>query len=313
MCLAAILALLISLLSATLDPIYFRVHERYDGSVKIEAVVTDIDSSRAYETTLDLKTKRIDEVSFGSYKLKMSLSPYEAKGLSAGSVICFEGELLPFESSGSFHAEAYYASRGFSARVSHVGEIEIVERRAVLDFGYLRELIARKTVMQSGEEAASLFIALFTGERDMLSENLRLDFTRLGINHVLALSGMHLAILSALFDKLLRLLLLGKKPRVLLLGAIVFFYMAMTGFSASVTRAGVMHIITSLTFLLASPRDSFTSLCFAVFLIVLVEPYAIRDIGLWLSALATLGVIEAAELCRRKYKRWCYRPEPRLR
>ena len=310
-CLFAISALLISLLSAALYPTYFRLNERFSGTVKVEAVVTEVYSSSYNEAILDIRTKRIDGSACGAHKLKMYLTPSEAQGLSEGAIIRFDGKFLPFENSGSFDAERYYASRGFSSQVSPSSKIEIIGHRNYIDFDHLRELIARKTIMQSGEESASLFIALFTGERDLLSENLRLDFTRLGINHVLALSGMHLAILSALLEKLLCRISLGKKPRLIIIAAIVLFYMAMTGFSASVTRAGIMLVLTSITYHLSSPRDSFTSLCIAVFLIVLAEPYSITDLGLWLSALATLGVIAAAELGRRKYKRWCYRPEPR--
>lgn len=310
-CLLAAFALCISLLAATIYPIYFRVHERYRGTVKIEAIVTNLDNSRPYETVLDIKTERIEGDRVGAHRLKMSLAPDEAVGILLGSVIVFDGELAAFESSDDFDAESYYSSRGFSSMAIVGGDIEITGREKIPDFGRLRDLISRKTVLQSGKEAASLFSALFTGERDHLSEDLRLDFTRIGINHVLALSGMHLAILAALLDKLLRVMGLGKKPRLLLLSAAVVFYMAMTGFSSSVTRAGIMLIITSLSFLFSSSRDSFTSLCVAVFLILLVEPYAYSDISLWLSALATLGVMEAANLGKRKTKRWCYTPEPR--
>ena len=307
----AVSALLLSLIAALLYPVYFRVHERFAGRVEVVAVVTDITETEYNGRSLDLKTVRIAGRRAGTHRLKMNLTESEAADFSIGSVIAFEGELLAFESTDGFDAEAYYATRGFAARAIADGDIETVGHKNLPDFGFLREAIERKAVYQSGKEAASLFCALFTGERDHLSEKLRLDFTRIGINHVLALSGMHLAILSALLEKLLRVLGLGKKPRALLLVLAVLFYMAMTGFSASVTRAGIMLIIVSVTFLCSSTRDSFTSLCVAVFLIVLAEPYAVSDLSLWLSALATLGVIAAASLGRRRQRRWCYRPEPR--
>ena len=307
----AVLALCISLALAMIFPYVFRVQERYTDTVEIEAVVIEIGTSKIYESVLDIKTKSIDGDNLGSYKLKATVSPESAKNLTRGSVISFRARLLSFENSDSFDADSYYTSRGFSARAEIAGDIEVTGSVSLPDFAYLRELIARKTILQSGEESASLFIALFTGERDLLSEDLRLAFTRIGINHVLALSGMHLAILSALLERLLRAIGIGKKTRLFTLALTVLGYMALTGFSSSVTRAGIMLIITSATFLFASSRDSFTSLCVAVAVILLFEPYAARDIGLWLSALATLGVLEAGNLGRRKTQRWCYRPEPR--
>ena len=144
-----------------------------------------------------------------------------------------------------------------------------------------------------------MFTALFTGERDYLSGNLTLNFTRTGINHVLALSGMHLAILALIVNRLLSLLKLGKKTRLLVTAILVIFYMAMTGFSSSVTRAGIMLAVACGLFLLSSTRDSVTALCVAIFTICIIEPYAIYDIGLWLSAFATLGVIEAGAIVGR--------------
>jgi competence protein ComEC len=67
--------------------------------------------------------------------------------------------------------------------------------------------------------------------------------------------------------------------------------MALTGFPASVMRAGIMLIFTSLMFLLSHRVDSISSMFIAVVVIIIAEPYAIFDIGLWLSMFATLGIL----------------------
>ena len=294
---AAASALVLSILvSSIYFGLWFRAYERFDGEVEVEAVVTDISESSFPGAIITLKTKNINGAAFSRYKLRATLDADEATLVRKGAVVKFKCRLAAFEGDESFDAESYYTSRGYSAKAIDISDIVVTGKVFLLDFSRLREDISRRSILLSGKDAGALFTALFTGERDYLSENLRLNFTRTGINHVLALSGMHLAILALIVSRLLSLLKLGKKPRLLVTALLVIFYMAMTGFSSSVTRAGIMLAVTCGLFLLSSTRDSVTALCVAVFTICIVEPYAIYDIGLWLSAFATLGVIEAGAI-----------------
>ena len=129
------------------------------------------------------------------------------------------------------------------------------------------------------------------GEREYLSSETRHDFARVGLSHVLALSGMHLAILSFAIEMLLSRLGVMKKPRKIVQIIFVLVYMTLTGFPASVMRAGIMLIISSLLFLLSRRADSITSLFISITVILIAEPYATFDIGLWLSVFATLGIL----------------------
>lgn len=309
----AFLALALSFLFSHLYfDCWFNVYDRFDGEVEVEATVIEIDRPVFYSTTLTFKTASINGEPFtSSYRLRATVSPEKATYLAKGKTVRFTCELQDFEDSYDFDAGAYYTARGISANAEIVGEIEVTGETAVHDFSHLRELISRRITMLSGAEAGSLFTALFTGDREGLSGVLRLNFTRIGICHVLALSGMHLAILSALLSKLFTLLRVGRKPNLVITSLLIIFYMAMTGFSASVTRSGIMLILTGCLFLLASSRDAVTALSVSVFVICLVEPYSIYDLGLWLSAFATLGVLEAGALGRRKYESWQYTPLPR--
>ena len=294
---AAASALVLSILvSSIYFGLWFRAYDRFEGEVEVEAVVTEVAATSFPGAAVTLKTRSIDGAPFSSYKLRATLDAEEASRVRKGSVVKFRCRLAPFEGDESFDAESYYTSRGYSAKVTDISDIVVIGENFVLDFSRLREDISRRSILLAGKDAGALFTALFTGERDYLSENLRLNFTRTGINHVLALSGMHLAILALIVSRLLSLLKLGKKPRLLITALLVIFYMTMTGFSSSVTRAGIMLAVTCGLFLLSSTRDSVTALCMAVFTICSVEPYAIYDIGLWLSAFATLGVIEAGAI-----------------
>ena len=294
---ALILSLLVSFLYFGL---WFRAYERFDGEVEIEAVVTEVRESSFPGATVTLKTRSINGAPFSRYKLLASLDAEEASLVRKGSVISLKCRLTAFEGDDSFDAESYYTSRGYSAKARDINNIAVIGKTSVLDFSRFRETISRRSILLAGYDEGALFTALLTGDKYYLSGNLTLNFTRTGINHVLALSGTHLVILSVIVSRLLSLFKIGKKPRLLITATLAIFYVAMTGFSSSVTRAGIMLAVAYALFLLSSSQDSLTALCVSVFVICTIEPYAIYDIGLWLSAFATLGVIEAGAIIGRE-------------
>ena len=217
----------------------------------------------------------------------------DAKGVIRGARICFKTVLDGF----SDESYTYNISNGINAYAGDVKDLKILEYTSTLSlkFEKLREYLTRYTINLSNSETGAILSALLLGERDYLPDQLRLDFKRIGISHILALSGMHLAILSLGIGKALSLMGIRKKTRVAVTGVFVMIYMALTGFSVSVVRAGLMLIISSILYLLSRTKDSLTSLSLAVVIICIASPNAIMDISLWLSALATFGIIAFSE------------------
>lgn len=140
--------------------------------------------------------------------------------------------------------------------------------------------------------------AMAAGDRSGLTKPLKTAYRAAGVSHLLVVSGLHLTLLCGAF--------LGNRPcggrwrRQKAVGAmlLVVFMMGMTGFTPSVTRAGIAVLIFYLGAILLQPADSLTSLGIAAVLISLQGPYALCDLGLQLSFTATLGVILATRAAR---------------
>ncbi len=143
-------------------------------------------------------------------------------------------------------------------------------------------------------EEYALVSALILGNKSELSSQTKDNFQKLGLSHMLAVSGLHLSILIASFDMLIGRLKINKKKKYFLMIGIVFLYAGITGFSSSVKRAAFMLIVFYITFLVSKSSDSITSLCFSTAFICVLSPGAVFDIGLWLSALSTYGILEVA-------------------
>lgn len=145
--------------------------------------------------------------------------------------------------------------------------------------------------------------ALVIGDRNRLStEDFEL-FSNAGVSHVLALSGLHISVILLSLNTVLEMFSARKKIYIVSATATVLFYMALTGFSHSVVRAGIMAIFSMAAELLHNHGDSIDSVCVALFIILLRDPYAIGSVSLQLSFLATLGIILLAAPLMRKIKK----------
>lgn len=301
----AICACVTILFSFIYFDLWFKAHDRYEGEVTVIARVEDIKPS-SYNNAIYLKTDRVNDTPFSEYNLILYLDKNEYYGFSIGSKVKLTGVIEAFTNEQNFDAESYYTARGISGVINNISCFEITDIGSyplsykITDF---RESICRRIIYASNKDVGGLLCALLLGEKDYLPIGTKLDFSRIGISHILALSGMHLAILAIGFSRLLKFFKVGKKPATLFTIIFTLLYMTLTGFSVSVTRAGIMLIVSSLLFLLSQTHDSMTSLFIAVSIICIIEPYSIFDISLWLSAFATLGIVVMTEYHNEKYKK----------
>ena len=131
-------------------------------------------------------------------------------------------------------------------------------------FKRANEFLDKRLEDNLNSDTYALFSALLLGNKDNLSPSVRRDFARIGLSHVLALSGMHLTLLTTLFSFALSFLKIPKPIKLVLLIFAIGFFVALTGFSDSCVRAGLMMAIYFSLRLLGKSTDSFTSLFLSV-------------------------------------------------
>src|SRR5699024_9163331 len=105
---------------------------------------------------------------------------------------------------------------------------------------------------------------------------------------LLALSGLHIAIVCGIFSFFFRKLCIPTRPRALLTILVVVSYLTLTGFPYSAIRAALMAIFVQAAKFFRRESDRINSLLFAAVLILLFNPHAIFDMGFTLSFSATL-------------------------
>lgn len=154
--------------------------------------------------------------------------------------------------------------------------------------------LAARLRLFAGREGGALLSALLLGREDDLGDTVIRDFKRLGLSHVLALSGMHLTLLCATLSRLLLAMQIRRDVRSCLQLVFVAGYVLLTGVSISVLRAAVMLALAFLARALFAEADPLTCLWGAAALICLISPAALLDIGLWMSVFATLAMLFSA-------------------
>ena len=298
----SLVALCVALLLSALWSALFYPAQYYDKTVKLEGRIYDIDHSGTSSSKMIFKTDKINGKK-DRHTLILNIDKYKVTEFRKYDVVIMDAVISEFSNSDDgFDGKSYYVSNGYSAYISDVEAFEIIENkpdRIDAFFKGLQLKISNKLKLTTDYETGAFLSALIVGDRSDLSGNTKLNFARLGISHILALSGMHLAILSVGVNLLLVRLGVKKKLRVTIMILLVSFYMGLTGFSASVVRSGLMLIISSMLFLLSTKADSLTSLAISVSLIVAFSPTSVFDLSLWLSAFATLGVIVYSEIAEK--------------
>ncbi len=128
-------------------------------------------------------------------------------------------------------------------------------------------------------------ITVLLGDRTYLDSSTREIFADAGVAHVLALSGMHMAIIGGIFlCFLFPFNFAGKyKVRYLLTATMLWLYACITGMAPSTVRACVMVTFATMAIILERKRYVFNSLFAAVLIILLFSPSTLYDIGFQLS------------------------------
>ncbi len=178
--------------------------------------------------------------------------------------------------------------------------IEDVSNKTI--FESINEFLDKRFEKHLNEETSSLLGALFLGNREDLDASTNKEFTRLGISHILSLSGMHLTIIAFIFSLLIGLLSLHRVANNLLIILSIIIFTAITGFSESCVRAAIMLIVFYTIDIFGVESDNISTLLLSVTLICVVKPYLLFSVSLQLSFLCMLACFVSSKFIYKSKK-----------
>jgi competence protein ComEC len=138
--------------------------------------------------------------------------------------------------------------------------------------------------------------ALLVGDKKDVDKETWEAYSKVGVVHIIAISGMHISgiynFLLLLFGKLLPKKFQRKKSIAIIAAMLgMWIFALLTGLPASIMRACVMYTFIGIGALLGRGKDTFNMLCISALLLLAYEPYWLIDPGFILSYAALLGIL----------------------
>lgn len=161
----------------------------------------------------------------------------------------------------------------------------------------LADFFSQKTQTLYGGDTGVLAKGLVIGGSSDFSDNLKNALKSSGTSHLVAVSGYNVSIFAVIMFNAVRNLFSRRIAVVLSLITVIGFCI-LSGATASVIRASIMAGAYIIGKIIGRRGAALNSLLFAAFVMVLLNPYILWDIGFELSAAAMAGIILAEPLIK---------------
>ncbi len=195
-----------------------------------------------------------------------------------------------------------------------VREVQTIDCTASPSLGHrlarLRLALAAKYRSSMSDTVGPVAAALVTGVRGMISKPVREAFRHSGLAHMLAISGLHMALFAGSIYALLRFLAAlwpglvlrrdVRKPCAIIALLAATGYLALSGGSVATQRAYIMLAIFFLAILLDRPAVTMRNVLWAAVFVLLWRPYAIMQVGFQMSFAAVMALVAVYEVWQRR-------------
>ncbi len=142
-----------------------------------------------------------------------------------------------------------------------------------------------------GPEFSGFIKAILIGDRSDLPENIESDFIKTGTVHVLAISGLNVALIAVLLIWASNLMRLSKRYALAATAIFLVFYSFVAGSSPPIIRAVMMFCIFVTGYLMYRETDILNSLSVAALLMLLYNPIVIFDPSFQLTFASLVSIV----------------------
>lgn len=255
-------------------------------------------------------------------KINLSIYGSAENGPKFGDIILFKSSIKPvrnFMNPGAFDYEKFLKLKAiYGTAYTDSRKIKILTRPDQVRFFscLIRKIEKLRTEYYyfilnhtNRSNPGKILASLVTGKKEVLCSDVRDLFSKAGISHLLAISGLHLSIVSTLFFYLFyqclsvipALLIAGRSKKLAGILTLVplIGYAIFSGFSPSTQRAFLMISVLLFSFVSEKEKDILSSLSVAGILILLMDSSALFSISFQLSFIAVMFIICGVSLLKK--------------
>lgn len=224
------------------------------------------------------------------FRCDTSLSPRSADMLYALFYV------RPYNPTASSHYERTMSRQGFAAELRYMsGSLisrSVDERSLGEELSHLA--LSRLEALPLSEESRGVVEATTTAHTSSLSASLRHIYSRSGMAHLLAISGLHIGFVLLFAMLIFRWVVLFRHGQIVLSVVVlvaVWLFALMAGLSPSVSRAAIMLTLYESLTLFARRSLALERLSFAALVMLLVDAGMLYDVGFQFSFVAVLAIV----------------------
>jgi competence protein ComEC len=286
------------------------IHHEWDSDKAVYvASVCDIPRVKGKTIQATVNVEKVKDVATGSWKpvnkqillywMPDSMQP----PLQCGDRICFRAHVgMPMSDADftGFDYGQYLQRQGISGTaIVYSGYWRKLLQPSTPTFKMqalmLREQIVKKFRTWSLEDdVLAIISALTVGDKSKLTREIKATYNAAGVSHILALSGLHIGILSMILSWLfypLRRVCGGKWIAGFLIVGLLWGFAFLSGLSPSVIRAVTMFSAYVVASIFSEDRFSgFSALTLTAFIMLIYQPMYLFDVGFQLSFMAVFGI-----------------------
>lgn len=281
--------------AASLD-LYVRNNVGLRGQGVVTCRVTEVISHDGYYEVV------ADSVSAGGKSFSGGITFSAFKKLASGDRVTFYGKVNIDELSLEDAESALLYRRGskYKADVSAITDVEsgsppLADR--------IKAGAEEILVKYQGERMGAFSYATIFGDTDDMEKEDKTAMRSVGVAHVFAISGLHVAVLAGALLFVLRKFKVKDGVSFLILLPIFGFYAYLVGFSPSVLRAAIMVSLSLAASHFGMRYDDLSALGFAAILILLTRPLILFDISFIMSFLSIFGIHSLASPLKKAFLR----------
>lgn len=199
----------------------------------------------------------------------------------------------PVSLPGEFSEEQYAKANNIQwlAR-AWAGDISILSKASEYEklISNIRKSVSLRLSRLFPEKTEGIAIALLTGDKSSIPFEIKQQFSFAGTAHVLAVSGLHVGIISVMVYLLLGFIA-DLRIKFLIFSLVILSFIILTGSHASSLRAGLMAIAAMFVLTMQRKTEPLNILAFVILVIIIISPQMIYSVGFQMSVAAITGII----------------------
>ncbi len=193
-----------------------------------------------------------------------------------------------------FNYKLYLKTKGiYTILYTDINSFKIIDENKKINFYSFRNKI-KKYIYQNTTDLmpkmGSIILSMAFGDKDILEDGIYEDFKLSGTAHLLAVSGLHFGLFYIFLNTLLVKTKLKEIYRIIILILSIWFFAILVGLTPSAVRASAMITMFILSNILDRRYDLFTSIATICFIIIVINPLYIFNVGFQLSFSAVVSI-----------------------